>query len=294
MERSIHQYVTQNGFKLEYSIVGSGEPVLILHGGHSSCREELGYDLLTARGFRIITPSRPGYGNTSAELGRSLMTACEAYIELLDELQVPQAHILAMSAGGPSGIYLASRYPNRVKSLVLQSAVSDRWLFPGSKTHQLARIMFNPSTEKYVWAAIRFMNKFAPRFLLNSMIPSFSTLPKEKVLPEISDGDRRRFKNMVNRQRSGRGFMIDLEQTGHDLTPELVSIQCPSLIMHSIHDASVPVEHARHAHRVIPNARLCELDSWGHLIWLGASIDVMGEQLFSFLDNAIHLECSLQ
>jgi len=292
MERSIHQHLTRKGYKLEYSLVGSGEPVLILHGGHSNCHEELGYAHLVAHGFRVITPSRPGYGNTSAELGQSIMTACEAYIELLNELQVPKAHILAMSAGGPSGIYLASRYPNRVKSLILQSAVSHTWLSPGDKLYRLARTMFRPSAEKYMWASLRLMNKLFPRVLFNGMIPSFSSLPKEKALLQISGEDRRHFKHMINRQRSGRGFLIDLEQTRHDLTSELASIQSPTLIMHSIHDASVPVEHARHAHRTIPNARLCELDTWGHLIHLGAGADVMYEQLLSFLDNTIHLECS--
>lgn len=286
-ERSIHQYATKNGFRLEYSLVGSGEPILVMHGGHSNCHEELGYAPLAAKGYCIITPSRPGYGNTSAEPGQSIMTACEAYIELLDELQAPQAHVLAMSAGGPSGIYLASRYPNRVNKLILQSAVSRGWLSPDDKLHRLARIMFSPSAEKYVWASLRLMNKLFPRVLLSGMVPSFSMLPKEKVLPQISGEDRRLFKNMINRQRSGRGFMIDLEQTSHDLTSELASIQCPTLIMHSIYDASVPVEHARHAYRTIPNARLCELDSWGHLIHLGAGADAMYERLFSFLDDAI-------
>ncbi|MEI0740377.1 hypothetical protein VQ056_33385 [Paenibacillus sp. JTLBN-2024] len=57
MERSIHQHLTRKGYKLEYSLVGSGEPVLILHGGHSNCHEELGYAHLVAHGFRVITPS---------------------------------------------------------------------------------------------------------------------------------------------------------------------------------------------------------------------------------------------
>lgn len=290
MERSIHQHLTRKGYTLEYSLVGSGEPVLILHGGHSNCHEELGYAHLVAHGFRVITPSRPGYGNTSAELGQSIMTACEAYIELLNELQVPQAHILAMSAGGPSGICLASRSPSRIKSLILQSAVSRCWLSPGDQAYRVARIMFRPSAEKYVWATLRCMNKFAPGVLLNSMIPSFSKLPKEKVLPLISGEDRRQFKNMIDRQRSGHGFLIDLEQSRHDLTSELASIRCPALIMHSIHDASVPLEHARLAYGTIPNARLCELDSWGHLIWLGAGTDVMCGQLLSFLDDVIERE----
>ncbi|UKS25940.1 alpha/beta hydrolase [Paenibacillus sp. HWE-109] len=285
MDRKTHRYTTKDGFTVEYSSVGQGEPVLIMHGGHSSCNEELGYRELLENGYAIITPSRPGYGNTSKELGEDVITACEAYVELLDNLRLPQIHIIAISAGGPSGIHFASRYPQRVKSLTLQSAVSHRWLTPEDKLYKSAQTMFRPSNEKYLWALMRLMNKLVPSLLFKSMIASFSQLQPEQVLPQISGEDRRQFKNMLNRQRSGHGFLIDLALTGHDLTSVLSAIQCPTLIMHSIHDATVSVEHARHAHRHIPNAELCELDSWGHLIWLGKGAPAMFHKLFTFLDS---------
>lgn len=283
MNRSVHQHRTKNGFILEYSIVGQGEPVLVLHGGHSSCDEELGSSELVAGHFSVITPSRPGYGSTSKELGESLVVACDSYIELLDELRIPQVHVIAISAGGPSGIHLAARFPSRVRSLVLQSAVTQRWLNPDHKLYKSAQLLFRPPIEKYVWAMTRFLNKRCPSFLFNRMIPSFSKLPKGEVLRQISDEDRKKFKNMIARQRSGHGFLIDLVHTGRDATQALAAIECPTLIMHSIYDASVSVEHARHACRFIPNARLCELDIWGHLIWLGTGADEMNRQLFSFL-----------
>ncbi|MCY9593399.1 alpha/beta hydrolase [Paenibacillus chitinolyticus] len=286
MNKSIRQHQTKDGFILEYSIVGQGEPVLVLHGGHSSCYGELGRNELTARHFSVITPSRPGYGRTSKELGESLIVACDSYIELLDELQIPQVNVIAMSAGGPSGIHLASRFPNRVRSLVLQSAVTQCWLNPDDKLYKFSQFLFRPPIEKYVWTIIRLLNKLFPSFLLSNMIPSFSKLPKEEVLPQINDADRRKFKSIIAQQRSGHGFLIDLVHTGKDATSALAAIKCPTLIMHSIHDASVSVDHARHASRLIPNSRLCELDLWGHLIWLGTGADEMNRQLFSFLEAA--------
>ncbi len=287
MNRVVRQYRTRDGFNLEYSIVGQGEPVLVLHGGHSNCHEPLGgSDEIAARHFSVITPSRPGYGRTSKELGESLTVACDSYIELLDELQIPQVHAIAISAGGPSGIHLASRFPHRVRSLVLQSAVTRRWLGPEHKRYKFARFLFRPPVEKYVWATIRLLNKLFPAFLLSGMIPSFSQLPKEEVLPQISDADRSKFALMIARQRSGHGFLIDLAHTSADTTSTLAAIKCPTLIMHSIHDASVSVDHAHHALRLIPNARFCELDLWGHLIWLGTGADEMNRQLFSFLEAA--------
>lgn len=286
MNKSVHQYQAKDGFIIEYSIVGQGEPVLVLHGGHSSCNGELGSNELVAHHFSVITPSRPGYGRTSKELGQSLIVACDSYIELLDALEIPKVNVIAVSAGGPSGIHLASRFPNRIRSLVLQSAVTQCWLSPGDKQYKAAQFLFRPPTEKYVWATIRLLNKLFPSFLLSKMIPSFSELPKEKVLPQMNDADRKKFSSIIAEQRSGHGFLIDLIHTGEDTTAALAAIKCPTLIMHSIHDASVSVDHARHASRLIPNSRLCELELWGHLIWLGTGVDEMNRQLFAFLETA--------
>ncbi|MEK8130008.1 alpha/beta hydrolase [Paenibacillus filicis] len=293
MERNIQRYTTRDGYNVEYSIVGQGEPVLIMHGGHSNCQEELGYRELMENGYAVITPSRPGYGTTSKELGADLIAACEAYLELLDELRIRQVHIIAISAGGPSGILFASRYPERVQSLILQSAVSGTWLTPEDKLYKSAQIMFRPSHEKYLWGIIRLINNLFPSFLFNSMIASFSQLNTKQVLLQINGEDRRQFRSMLNRQRSGHGFLIDLVLTGQDLTSVLSGIQCPTLLMHSIHDASVPMNQARiAAHRHIPNAQLCELDSWGHLIWLGEGATGMFQQLFAFLDTVKQQEIS--
>ena len=165
MSHTICQYTTKKGYSVEYSVVGKGAPILIMHGGHSNCKEELGYSELTGNGYSVITPSRPGYGNTSKELGVNINTACE--------------------------------------------------------------IMFRPSNEKYLWAMIRFMNKWFSSLLFKSMIASFSLLPSNEVLRQISQKDQNQFKKMLNRQQSGHGFLIDLEQTGHDLTSVLSTIQCP-------------------------------------------------------------------
>ena len=79
MERKIQVFLPTEGIIIEYSIIGKGEPILVMHGGHSNCNEEFGYDYLIENGFSVITPSRPGYGKTSKEVGESLTMACEYY-----------------------------------------------------------------------------------------------------------------------------------------------------------------------------------------------------------------------
>ncbi len=47
-----------------------------------------------------------------------------AYLSLLNQLKIERVHVIAISSGGPSGIIFASQYPERVRSLNLQSGDS--------------------------------------------------------------------------------------------------------------------------------------------------------------------------
>src|SRR5690625_1523518 len=123
MKRRIGQYFI-DGLTIEYSIIGEGEPIVVFHGGHSNCMEEFGYRPLIKNGYSIITPSRAGYSFTSKEIGANLTNASTFYAKLLDYLRIDKVHVIAISAGGPTGIRFTSLFPERVRSLILESAVS--------------------------------------------------------------------------------------------------------------------------------------------------------------------------
>src|SRR5271157_1607551 len=100
---------------IEYTLLGTGPLVLVCHGTSSNCFSTAGSEPLVAAGFSVLTPSRPGYGRTPLEVGRSAAQAAEAMVALLDSLQVRTCSVLAVSGGGPTGIALAARYPERVE-----------------------------------------------------------------------------------------------------------------------------------------------------------------------------------
>lgn len=283
MERIIDTY-TIDGQTIEYSITGKeGEPVLVMHGGHSNCNEEFGYESLIKSGFMIITPSRAGYGRTSKEIGESLSEACGYYVELLNHLGIEKVHVLSVSAGGPSGLYFASHYPKRVKTLTLQSAVTKEWHTPKDKIYKLAQILFRPSSEKMTWKLTSTMSNRFPKFMFKQMVPSFSKLSYKQIKDKMVEEDIDEVQKMNNRQRSGSGFLIDLLQTKEITSKDLKEISSPTLIMHSKHDGAVPFEHAHYAHKQISNSKLCILESWGHLIWLGEGSKDINGKLVDFL-----------
>ncbi|TVP83213.1 MAG: alpha/beta hydrolase [Alkalicoccus sp.] len=281
--RSVYGTFTKDNWTIEYTIHGKGEPVLMFHGGHSSCFEDSGYKALINNGFSVITPSRAGYGETSASIGSTLTEACRAYVALLKHLNIGRVHVVAASAGGPTGITFAAAYPELVLSLTLQSAVTKEWLKPEDTAYKAARILFHPKTEKYTWQLIASISHWFPRFMLKQMFSSFSLLTYTEASERIGRKDHQLLSAMNRRQRSGEGFLMDVEQTKMITEEQLEAVFCPVLIMHSRFDSSVPADHAQHAAAHIPHTEVEILECWGHIIWLGHMAEEVDEKLIAFL-----------
>lgn len=286
----IYGEYTVNNCTIEYSIVGIGESVLVFHGGHSNCHEEFGYKALSENGYSIITPSRAGYGKTSKEIGETLSMACDYYAKLLQHLNIEKVHVLAISAGGPTGLVFAKKFPHLIRSLTLQSAVTKEWLTSKDCTYRAASVLFNSKTEKFTWGVISALSNHFPHFIFKQMFSSFSTLSFKDAKDKINGRDMEEIAQMNNRQRSGHGFLLDLSQTKKLTVKDLKSINCPTLILHSKFDNSVSTEHAKLAHEQIPHSKLCLLDRWGHLIWLGNFSNEIDDLVMEFLkDNSSRL-----
>ncbi|MBM7839322.1 pimeloyl-ACP methyl ester carboxylesterase [Alkalihalobacillus xiaoxiensis] len=284
MERGIASFSYSDN-TLEYSITGEGDPILYLHGGHSSCLEQLGLEELVDQGYSVIVPSRAGYGHTSKKIGRTLEKACSFYIELLNELQIDQVHLIAASTGGPSGIYLASHYPERIKTFTLQGAVTKPWKENRLRDAVLSRCLFHPYVEKFIWKGVSSFTRFSPDLAFKTIAPAYSKLPYEEIKQRTLARDWYLFDRMTEFQRSRHGFLIDLQQMKHSLEHELDSISVPTLIVHSINDAIVPLDHAEYAKGHIQSAKLLCLDTWGHLLCLGKGSEQHADELIGFLNQ---------
>ncbi|WP_151735810.1 alpha/beta fold hydrolase ['Paenibacillus yunnanensis' Narsing Rao et al. 2020] len=282
MQREIRVY-NCDGATLEYSITGTGTPILLFHGGHSSCHEEFGYLPLLTSGYSIITPSRAGYGRTSfiIDLGQ----ACRIYKSLLDHLALEKVHVISVSAGGPTGIVFCSMFPERVTNFTLQCAVTKPWHSKEDKEYKMAMRIFKPGAERRTWKLLAKMSNQFPKLTCRLMTSSFSKLPFSKIQEQINDHFVEEFRKMNNRQRSYSGFIIDLEQTQRVYSKELAAIQVPTLIMHSQNDKSVSLSHPENARELVPQSEVVILDSWGHLIWIGKHAAEFNSALISFLSR---------
>ncbi len=121
MESQIAQ--TSRG-PVEYTLRGDGPVVLVCHGTSQDCHADNGRTPILKAGFSILTPSRPGYGRTPLEVGKSAAQAAQALVGLLDCLGIGTCSVVAVSGGGPTGIALAAEFQKRVRRLALISAIS--------------------------------------------------------------------------------------------------------------------------------------------------------------------------
>ncbi|OJJ13917.1 hypothetical protein BKI52_44940 [marine bacterium AO1-C] len=250
--------------QIEYSIIGQGKPVVFLHGGHSNCNETLFYKGYDTTHFQLITPSRPGYGQTPLNGHKQPKEAAKLIEAMLDQLGIHQIIVVGISAGGLTALELAANFPEKVTQLILISAVTKKWLTPQDKTYKRASKMFSPKREKMSWKLFRTFFTVFPRQMTKVLFKELSSQKGQKITRE----EIAAIKEMTFKQSAGEGFITDLEQ---DIVPELITkIKCPTLIMHSKNDQSVNIAMAHHAHEKIKHSELKVYDNkWGHLLWVG-------------------------
>jgi len=107
---------------VEYARVGSGEPVLVIHGNVGGFDHGLGMAQgYLDSGYEVIALSRFGYLRTPMPENASVEQQADAYACLLDALSIRRTAVFATSAGVTSAVVFALRHPERVSALVLHS-----------------------------------------------------------------------------------------------------------------------------------------------------------------------------
>lgn len=115
-------YVEANGISQWYDERGTGDPVLLLHGGLSDSRDFEPSLAALADRFHLYLPDRRGHGHTpdvDGPITVELMAADAA--AFLEQVAGGRAHVVGYSAGAAVALRLAMVRPDLVDRLVLIS-----------------------------------------------------------------------------------------------------------------------------------------------------------------------------
>jgi pimeloyl-ACP methyl ester carboxylesterase len=112
-------YVEIGDARLYYEETGEGPSLVLLHGGFLDARMWDSQAEAFAPHFRVIRYDARNHGRSKGVPGE--YTHYEDLLALLDQLEIPKAHLVGLSLGGRTIIDFAIAHPDRVSALVLAS-----------------------------------------------------------------------------------------------------------------------------------------------------------------------------
>jgi pimeloyl-ACP methyl ester carboxylesterase len=202
------QYAEVNGINLYFETIGTGRPLILLHGGLGSS-EMFGPSLPTlAERHQIIAVDLQGHGRT-ADIDRpiDIRLMAEDIAALIDHLGLDKPDVVGYSLGGGVAFFTAVKYPEKVGRLVMASAHIRREAIP---VEMLAQ------QEQVNAAAAEFL-KDTPMYQLYMQVA-----PHPEDFPRLLD-------------KIGESMAKDF-----DFTEEVRSLQVPTMIVAADADMAPP------------------------------------------------------
>lgn len=113
-------YVNLRDVNIYYEEFGRGETILFLHSHFSRGLLAFSGQILPFSGrYRCLFPDFRGHGRTTSEsLEWNSRKIADDMADFLDALNIKNAHLIGYSCGAYVGCYMASKYPEKVKSLI--------------------------------------------------------------------------------------------------------------------------------------------------------------------------------
>jgi pimeloyl-ACP methyl ester carboxylesterase len=116
-----------DGRRLDIEISGpdGGLPLVFHHGTPGSVRRFGVIErAVHERGLRLVTFSRPGYGDSTRLPGRSVADVAADVTVVLDQLDAPRCLVAGWSGGGPHALATAALLPDRVAGALVIAGVA--------------------------------------------------------------------------------------------------------------------------------------------------------------------------
>ena len=129
--------IRTGGFETHVHDLGSGAPVLFIHGFGPGVSTWANWRLalpVLAQSRRVIAPDMVGFGYTDRPAGipDHMDTWVQQALDLLDALDLPQVDLVGNSFGGALSLALTIRAPERVRRLMLMGSAGVRFpITPG-------------------------------------------------------------------------------------------------------------------------------------------------------------------
>lgn len=230
-------------------VPGPGRPVVLIHGwplSGESFAENV--PALTGAGYQVVTYDRRGFGRSDRpRRGYGYDTLADDLHRVLTALEITDATLVGFSMGGGEVVrYLSTYGPERVRSVVLASAVPPYLLrTPGNPDGPLEATKAAGMAARLVADTEGFYDEFTTEF--------FSA---DGVLM-VTEEQRRQALALCRQADTEAALSCQRSFGTTDFRDDLDKITVPVLVLHGDADATVPFAGSgRRTHEAIPGSRL--------------------------------------
>jgi len=254
-----HQrWVDVDGVPANVIELGSGPPLLFVHGLSGCWQNWLENIPHFAGTHRVIAVDLPGFGSSPMPREEISIAGYARFLEgLCDALSIDAAAVVGNSMGGHISCELAIRSPQRVERLMLVSAAGI-----SAELVQRNAVM----TGGRVVAAIA--TQSAARHQLYARRPGLRRIALSFVVRHAD----RLSAPLAHELMSGSGkpgFLPALEAViTHRISERLPQIACPTFVVWGEDDRVIPVKDARRFEQLIPDVRVEVWPDTGHVAML--------------------------
>lgn len=247
-----------NGIGFYIRLMGRGDPLILLHGFTGSSKSWLPHMHTYKHEVACVAVDLIGHGGTDAPSNpeRYRMELCLTDLaRLLDLMGIDRAHVLGYSMGGRVALAFALTYPQRVRSLIIESAG------PGIEDadERRARIRADEG-----WAEL----------IEQQGLDAFVSHWEEQPLFNTQNALTESARNELRVQRHGNnalGLINSLRGLGTGSQPSywnrLNTLRAPTLLISGAHDVKY-CEMARRMSTFIPDAHHALVPDVGHTVHL--------------------------
>ena len=273
------QYYTANvwGMNIRYVKAGDGPVVLLLHGLAASLLTwYCNIDALVDAGYRVIAPDLPGYGGSDkpSHLDYGPDAAANFVYDFSQELGLERFSLVGSSAGGLIAGLFALEYPAMTEKMVLVGSggfgreVS--WYLRVISLPVVGELVYQPWLNNKMGVTKYLFHR--PPGILQELLPEMDRL---KLLPRARTAMLNSLRSSVNiRGLRKQGFILDrLKESG-----------VPLMTVWGAEDIIIPVSHADHVRRDLPESVVQVIPECGHWPQMEKP-DLFNPMLLSFLGS---------
>lgn len=233
---------------------GQGEPVVLLHGFGASTYSWRHVMPALAAAFRVIAIDLNGFGYTERPRTFESYTRegqAGLVLRVMDALGIRSAHLMGHSYGGGLSLFLASRHPERVRSLVLVDSSAPT--YANDRRSRAASV--KPLLGFYLRSFV-----LRPETVRKALLRSFHD--DSLVTPELVREyfERIRVEGVVD-------AYYGLTAPAHTASEpvELEKIRTPTLVVWGAEDTLISAAAGRRAAARMPDSEFVLMEGVGHM-----------------------------